>query len=583
MHVHSKFLSRSFFIISVFFVGLRCSCAELYCADGNISSHVDDEGKSSADMQLSIIKYHVPESLKYRLDSELSVITASESYVERIARYIQNPDEPSDKGNPNLIFLEKIGSANRWSLLCMCADKGYADLVYLLRQNGANEDYGDNDGITPLHRAAFRGHTLVAQLLLKPVSNTSNKRKANALIMDDLGLTPGDYLRIALDRDIHGSHEIEGLLEKAEKYELRKKMSQSIQLRNFISAFRKWSKDNFTSEQVLSIGNVARSSNFLSFSNLFSVLSNVAPSGVSTVMTLAGETASAIEGYLADQETKDFLDHASGMVEDVDDMDREFVKLAYYLADIYEESIQALRPAGAERLGKHTAKYVAEYIKKIDPSHPRNISFVKQAEEYFLTIRDPGMGYRKELDKDGEKWQVHAVLNRTVGNIKASSKSRKLGQVGLAALIRDSHVGVGAADQFDLAEVSRIERLLSGAVIPTYVSQMQETLSESKPPRSSRSTKVDLQGTAYGESRIIGINGELDGDTKVAIETRDASKAINVNIGEIKMSDGTSLSASKLPSQYHKRNTENTETEITAKAYDQSKVIMLNKGTIDNW
>ena len=210
MHVHSKFLSRSFLLFLCFFVGLRCSCEELYCADGNISSHVDDEGKSSAGMQLSIIKYHVPEPLKYRLDSELSVITASESYVERIARYIQNPDDPRDKGNPNLIFLEKIGSANRWSLLCMCADKGYADLVYLLRQNGANEDYGDNDGITPLHRAVFRGHTLIAQLLLKPMSNTSNKRKANALVMDDLGLTPRDYLRSALDRDIHGSHEIEG-------------------------------------------------------------------------------------------------------------------------------------------------------------------------------------------------------------------------------------------------------------------------------------------------------------------------------------------------------------------------------------
>jgi len=416
-------LMRTFSRISLFF----------FILFGLHSAALEDGKSDSANTQVTFIKYHVPNSLKFRVDAELPVIIANGNYIERIARYIQNPDNPADKGNPNLIVLEKIGSANRWSLLCLCVDRGHEDLVFLLRQQGAYEDYKDSSyGITSLHRAAFRGHSIITQLLLKPMGHAGDRKRANALLMDDLGLTPGDYLRIALDRDIHGCHEIEGLLENAEKYELRKRMNQSVQLRNFISAFRKWSKDNLTAEQVLSIGTVARSSNFLSFSNLFSVLSNVTPSGVTT---LAGVAASAIEAYLADQETQNFLDHASGLTEDVDDMNREFIKLAYYLADIYEGSIQALKPAGAERLGKHAAKYVAEYIKRIDSSHPKSISFVKQVEEYFSTIEDPGYGYRKELDKDGEKWHVHAVLNRGVGPTKAPSKSTK--HAGLASLIHE--------------------------------------------------------------------------------------------------------------------------------------------------
>ena len=255
----------------------------------------------------TIMQYRIPEVLRERLNAELPLIIKYEDYSGRIKKYIQNPDDTNDKGNSDLILLEEIGSANQWSLLCMCADKGHDELVLLLRQNGANENYGDSYGMTPLHRAVFRGHTTVTRLLLQPMGDFENKRRANALIMDELGLTPGDYLRISLDRDIHGCHEIEAILINAEKYELRKKMNQSSQLRSFISAFRRWSKDNFTSEQVLSIGRIARSSNFLSFSNLFSILSNIVPSGASTITMLAGNAATIIEDYLADKDTKDFL------------------------------------------------------------------------------------------------------------------------------------------------------------------------------------------------------------------------------------------------------------------------------------
>lgn len=484
-------LIRTFLRISLlFFILCGLHCTEL------------DDKKSD---QIAFIKYHIPEGLRFRLDAELPVIIAGGNYAARIARYLQNPDNLADKGNPNLIVLEKIGSANRWSLLCLCVDRGHEELVFLLRQQGAYEDYRDSYGITSLHRAAFRGHSIITQLLLKPMGNTGDRRRANALLMDDLGLTAGDYLRIALDRDLHGCHEIESLLEKAEKYELRKRMNQSVQLRNFISAFRKWSKDNLTAEQVLSIGTIARSSNFLSFSNLFSVLSNVVPAGVSTVTTIAGVVASSIEDYLADQETQNFLDHTSCLAEDVDDMNREFIKLAYYLADIYEGSIQALKPTGAERLGKNTAKYVAEYIKKIDISRPRNISFVKQVEEYFLAIEDPGFGSRKELDKDGEKWHVHAVLNRSVGSAKASSKSTK--HAGLAALIHEDRIVDGTSSSFDVQEVARIELLLNGSITSYAAISSEQTQPIAQPKHTEKlsfSAKEQEKKTTISVGKGIG-------------------------------------------------------------------------------
>ncbi len=584
MYIRSKFSSKSFFLFSVFFVGLRCSCIELYCADEDVSSHVDDEGKAL----VSIIKYHVPDSLKYRLDSELSTIITNGNYSEYIIRYIQNPDNPKDKGNPNLNFLEKIGSANRWSLLCMCADKGNAELVYLLRQNGANEDYSDDYGMTPLHRASFHGHIAVVQLLLKPIGSVDNKKRANALSVDFLGLTPGDYIRIALDRDVHGCHEIEGILEKAEKYELRKRMSQTVQLKNFISAFRGWCKANFTSEQLLSVGNIARSSNLLSFSNMFSVLSNVVPSGASAVTTLAGVAASAIEGYLADQQTNDFLDHASGVVDDIDDMDREFVKLAYYLADIYDESIQILKPAGAERLGRNAAKYVAKYL--TNPSQPQNMSFVKQIEQYFLTLKRGTFESRKTLDKEGAEWTVDTVLNRTVGNSKISSKSRKVKHAGLDTLIRDGRTLDSIDGLFDLAEITRLELLLSREVeAVTYVSQTESRLSEIRSGENS-SSRVTLQGIASGNSRIIGRNGaSLDTDNmQINITTSDTARAIPVNTGQINTRDGVSISASlQQPSIQPLSSVRNREsgsnTKITGSASDQSMIVMINEGTIDNW
>ena len=75
---------------------------------------------------------------------------------------------------------------------------------------------------------------------------------------------------------------------------------------------------------------------------------------------------------------------------------------------------------------------------------------------------------------------------------------------------------------------------------------------------------------------------------QINITTSDTARAIPVNTGQINTRDGVSISASlqqpSIQSLSSVRNRESgSNTKITGSASDQSMIVMINEGTIDNW
>ena len=447
---------RRFKFIFLIFGFIACGITNAFSATDELQG----------DGSMSVIKYHISEELRSRLNFRLPVIIENGNYIERIKIYLKNPEDPDDKGNPDLSFSERIGSTeNMWSLLCMSADRGDDELVSLLRQCGASDNYQDSYGITPLHRAAFRGHTTSVQILLQPIG--TDRRKANALCTDRFGFTPGDYLRIALyGCKIHGRHEIKGLLDSAEEAERIDLKRKSERIGSFIEAFIRDCDGILASEQLLNVGMIARSSNPMSFSNIISIFGNIVPvPGAGTISTVLGGVASAVEERIAAQKTAAFLDCSANIS---DDMKREFKKLACFLADLYEEPIQKLTPMGAGQLGAYGAKRVAKYIRSLkSPRDVRDVGFIKQIEKYFREIevrpiRDGMLNLGEVLD--GSTWRAREVLNGTVPNSKISAKE----SAGMGAEPIKSALGFLMSDRrsdtrdetLDPEEAARLEILL---------------------------------------------------------------------------------------------------------------------------
>lgn len=68
--------------------------------------------------------------------------------------------------------------------LTYAARDGFTDIVRLLIDQGAEIDWIDSEGVTPLILAAFKGHTEITQLLLDQGADSSIKDQWNRTALD---------------------------------------------------------------------------------------------------------------------------------------------------------------------------------------------------------------------------------------------------------------------------------------------------------------------------------------------------------------------------------------------------------------
>jgi ankyrin repeat protein len=89
-----------------------------------------------------------------------------------------------EKGNEELVLtlVSNADQADRDSALSFAAHENCKEIVEILLRFGANKDYVNNNGNTPLHRAAGNGHAPIAELLIQAGANIEAK--------DNSGKTP---------------------------------------------------------------------------------------------------------------------------------------------------------------------------------------------------------------------------------------------------------------------------------------------------------------------------------------------------------------------------------------------------------
>jgi ankyrin repeat protein len=91
--------------------------------------------------------------------------------------------------------------------LHLACRNGYADIVHILLQHGADVDSRCNEDLTPLYSACFYGHTEVArQLLLHNASvNCRNKRNGYTPLLLAARNNHHDLLKVLLADNVDGS------------------------------------------------------------------------------------------------------------------------------------------------------------------------------------------------------------------------------------------------------------------------------------------------------------------------------------------------------------------------------------------
>lgn len=384
--------------------------------------------------------------------SRLPIILDNEHYEQnktRIRAYIDQGE------NPNLLFPDRVGSgAHDWSLLCACVVRNDVETINLLRTKGADVNYQNSLGLTPLHWAAYSGHLDAVNELLKPVNGIA----ANPMLVDNDGLLPSDYFRIALLRGVHGEHLLRGILESAEENEFDKKKATSAQLKNFVENFKSYCEGAESSQRLLKIGLIARSSNILSVSNMISILGDIVPQETSVFFKAAGAVASAIEKHRADQATDRAVDNFSNVISGSDHA-RVFRNLAYFLGTLYDDSIKGITESGAKTLGEYSAKKVVEYIENLNPENPNQTS---QHQSFAYQIRD----YFRTLESYSTKGA--GKIASAVGIARPTQvKDEEGNPVNAKEILRDGQKRGGSYEspRFDIDEQEglRLRRLIGGA------------------------------------------------------------------------------------------------------------------------
>ena len=119
------------------------------------------------------------------IHSRLPIILDNQHYQlnrTRIWEYIDRG------GNPNITFPDRVGvGAHDWSLLSACVARNDVETINMLRARGADINYQNDLGVTPLHWAAYYGHLAAVEALLSPINGI-----ANSMLFDNYGLLPGD-------------------------------------------------------------------------------------------------------------------------------------------------------------------------------------------------------------------------------------------------------------------------------------------------------------------------------------------------------------------------------------------------------
>ena len=140
----------------------------------------DREQRAYASLAYDMITSKDPKSFKKNADSSCEVIKRNPFYYVSIGnlnfiKIFINYDES---------FLTKTDDLGR-TLLYKAARNGFFDICKYLLESGSNINKTQIDGSTPLHAAAFYGHTLIVELLLEYSINIHLKNNLNHLAADE--------------------------------------------------------------------------------------------------------------------------------------------------------------------------------------------------------------------------------------------------------------------------------------------------------------------------------------------------------------------------------------------------------------
>lgn len=357
-----------------------------------------------------VVRYLISTKLRERVTCELSQIFKQPDSFQRLQAYLNS-------GNPNLIG-----------------------------------DYG----MELLHLAASHGCEAIVKLLVENCG-------VNAMTVDQLGFVPGDYLRMALVKNIHRCASLKNTLNAHEENDFqRRKEIRSLDgiptIEIFMNTFDQKCNKTLVANQALDSGIVARASSYLEPANIIRFLSNVVSfPGASIVGEIGGQIGDMITEQQEQARRDEYFAH------DPRALPREFQKLAYVLSQQYEASLQKLSAEGARKLGEYCANRVKDYLYNHD-AYSRSInkgqSLVIQVLEYLKglpvevgIIERMTNGTTVRLQLGGE-WKKKEIVN---GNNPSTIMRWSLidGMRNASVLASDDQ------DLIDQEEVARIETLLS--------------------------------------------------------------------------------------------------------------------------
>jgi hypothetical protein len=316
---------------------------------------------SAAD-ELSVKPYHVPKTFLVDIKERMPIIMAQPTYRQKIKGYLQHG------GNPNFSFPRTTDDIQcEWTFLHLAITKASSrrqgeeseqqqdiELIRLLIKMKIDINNTDSHGRTALHLAAYSGPGTVIDILL-------HEGGANPLCFDHLRLLSSDYH--VWSHFFNGlTHYKQSSFQDAEEAVRSRYAINNPQQAAFMNIFQRHCEMTLLSNQLLQVNILAKNKAAMSVSGFFNVISNVLPAPLSPGAQALAVAAEIMEDSMEELRRQTYVEHAAQLF----NKETVFKNLAYFLATIYESSIQELTEGGASKLGEYAAKKVNKYLESED-------------------------------------------------------------------------------------------------------------------------------------------------------------------------------------------------------------------------